>query len=344
MSQWLRVPEDIQAFNGLIDDHIQHGIVSQPPRGYATYHPSAFGKCLRQMKYLEYAEAGHIPMPVPSAESRMARIWALGHDVQSRWERYFTDLGILRGVWECVSPHCMKFSDEGDFYADQKIKTNNAGKLFRRRFGEDDLQGCFKPEKCACGSTEFSYHEVSVKDKDMNLFGHADCILDFSRLDESQLEGVKRTFNMDNLPKGVVVADLKTCNLNNYRNKVQKKGPDLGYQIQLTIYANLLDCEYGILIYECKNDCALKTFHIPRNEDTWWLLLRKQAALMMNMTPKKRLPPPRPFSMEDYDCKYYCEFKDICKKSGIWECPDLKEKRKKFYGNLLEPDPNPKAK
>jgi len=336
MPNWLQSPEDIQSFMGLIETYLQADLKNAPSRGYTTWHPSAFGKCLRKMMYQRYSDMGLIETPEQKVKSNMIRLWALGHDVQARWERYFTDLGILRGVWQCKSAHCRLFDDNGIYTGESGISIEKApGKA--RRYGDDEIQGVFKPEKCICGNREFKYHEVAVRDKEMNLVGHADMVLDFSRLDESKLDGVKKLFNRDFLPTDVVVVDLKTCNQNSFRNKVMKKGPDFGYQVQLTIYANLLDCSYGILIYECKNDSLVKAFHIPRNADTWFKEIRRQALAMNVMVEKKKLPPPRPCSKKNYECDY-CEYSGRCFASDIWGSEELGQIRRSFYGKLLMED------
>jgi len=333
--EWLFVPEEVRAFNYLMDDYMQVHNKNGPPRGYERYHPSAFGKCLRQMQYYRYAQQGFLPMPVQSVESNMLRLWEVGHHTQSRWEKYFSDLGIIRGVWRCVNPLCKSFKDDGSGYKSTEELDQSVLDIRPRVYGKEEKCGVFKPERCACGCTRFDYEEIHVEDKEMNLDGHCDMILDFSNLNMSKFEGFKTSFSADQLPKGIVVADMKTCNQYAWDNKVMKVGPSLEYQIQLTIYANILGCDSGLLIYENKNDSKTKAFKIPKNEDTWFPVIKEQARLMNEMVPHKKLPPPRSFTKSDYDCKY-CPFAQTCHASKVWDDEmTLKEKRKKFYRNLL---------
>jgi len=328
-SEWLFVPEDVQAITNAVEVYTQYVEDSSPPRGYEKFHPSAFGKCLRQMQYYRYAQMGFIPMPKAENESRMLRLWQLGHDVQSRWEKYFDGMGVLRGVWKCQNPLCSNTKDDGT------INVESPENVQSRRYGTDVTLGVFKPEKCVCGSTKFFYEEVNVVDESMNMYGHADMILDFSRFDAKRFGKFAKQFNVDKFPKKPIVADMKTCNKYAFDNKVTKCGPDMGYQVQLTLYANILDCEYGLLIYEGKNDSMVKAFKIPRREDTWFVDLQRQAKLMNEMVEFKKLPPPRPFSKSEYECKY-CPFSRLCHKSKVWSSDDLKKKRCNFYGTLLD--------
>jgi len=336
MSQWLFVPKEIRAVMNSVDDYLQVREKGAPPRGYEMYHPSALGKCLRSMQYARYAERGWIDVEEKSAESRLLRLWETGHATQARWEKYFTAMGVLKGVWTCANPFCAVFGDDGDYQGSFDTGAEvlkNAGPP--RVYGKDVLTGVFKPEQCACGCTRFFYDEVSVFDKELNISGHADMILDFSDFDPHLLDGVPMSFDVDDLPRGIVVADMKTCNKYAWDKKVTSVGPSLEYQIQLTVYANLLGCECGILIYENKNDSKAKAFKIERNEDTWWLTIKKQIKMMNGMVELKKLPPPRPLTMSDYECKN-CPFSKYCHASSIWEDEEkLKEKRKRFYKNLL---------
>ena len=172
----------------------------------------------------------------------------------------------------------------------------------------------------------------------MNLKGNADLVLDFSNFDPKKYEKMKNfntTFNVDNLSKGVVVADMKTCNEWIFKNKILKTGPHPEYVIQLTIYAHLLDCDYGILMYECKNNSEMAWIKIERN-DEMFETLKWQAKAMISMAndDRKQLPPPRPENKTCYECKG-CDFRTLCLKSAIWKDPKLNEKRKSFYRNLL---------
>ncbi|MFW6129646.1 MAG: hypothetical protein ACOC56_00590 [Atribacterota bacterium] len=304
------VTPDINSIIGVVDTYLRWRQKNSPPRGYEIYHPSAFGGCLRQMQYYRYVERGLIKVEEQDFPSKILRLFDKGHNMHERWTRYMEDIGVLRGYWKCKDPTCLSV------------------------YGEDDELGCFKPEKCkSCGGKTFYYNEVSVVRKDLNFYGHADMILDFSNFDSSRFNGVDMAFNEDFLPKNPIVVDMKTAN--DYRFKrVLQKGPSLKYRVQLVIYANILPVEYGVLIYENKNTSDTAYYKIDKCTDTIFNKIEEQAKSMNEMVDRKLLPPPRPINKDDYECSN-CPFKNVCHNSKIWQDSDLDKKRKSFYGNLL---------
>ena len=357
MSDFTYTAPEVQSVVGLIETYLRWKELSGPDRGYEIYHPSAFGKCLRLMQYQRYEARNLIKGDKEQYEGRMLRLFGNGHVMHSRWVKYFEDLGILRGVWECKNPLCRLFSDEGEIEGQQDGEVYDvigAIKNFPdkdeykpRRYGEDQLQGTFKPAKCVCGFSQFKYHEVLVQDKELNFKGHCDIILDFrafkpEMFDATVAKGLNLFFQTDELPKGLVVVDMKSIGTNQWERKLMKYGAHKYYQIQLTIYVHVLKCDFGILWYEEKNDFNQKAFQVPAN-DVWWQKIRQQALIMQDMAsgPKPLLPPPRPLAKTDMECSGYkgngaCAYKKFCHKAGgIWDDPQLEQKRKDFYGELL---------
>ena len=55
---------------------------------------------------------------------------------------------------------------------------------------------------------------------------------------------------------------------------------------------------------------------------------------MMEMAKTKKLPPPKYESKTNYSCKW-CDFRELCHKSKIWDCPTIEKKRREFYKSLL---------
>jgi hypothetical protein len=309
-------PPEVNAVVGLVDTFILWKNENQPPRGFERYHPSAFGQCLRKMQYQRYSERGYIETPKEDPPAWMCRIWGNGHDMHDRWRGYFTELGVLRGVWKCQNPNC------------------------RAVFGKDALQGCFKPDKCDCGYDFFKYDEVAVHSDELNFHGHADIILDFSRFDPQKYLSVKQFYMMEHLPRGLVVADMKSINHFDFQD-VAKGNPHDYYLTQLMIYTNILDCEYGILIYENKNNQRTCSFKVERNADTHFVRVKRQAREMNEMVEvvdeegnvHHLLPPPRPKSREDKNCER-CLYREMCHNSPIWDDPELEQKRYEFYEEI----------
>jgi len=329
-----RVNRNIKNIEKICDKECQCITVSDENGLYLTDDCIVTHNCLRLMQYRKYADAGYISSSEEELDSRMIRLFEKGHNMQSRWERYFTNMGVLRGIWVCADPYCIRHDSSGDY------KRSLSGPP--REYGKEDIIGGFKPDKCECGCKKFHYKEISVKSQELNIFGHADFILDFSKFDFSKFDEVFKSFNENNLPSRPIVVDMKTINIKGFESLIDfGMPPSLGYQIQLIIYTHLLDCEYGLLVYECKNDSNIKAYKIER-DDKSWKLIQKQAKLMVEMSEITGddgkllclLPPPRPTKKSCWECKN-CAFKKRCHKSGIWNNAQLDKKRKDFYGHLL---------
>lgn len=327
-----KMPPDMESIAGVVDTYLRwKNKKDKHSRSYTSWHPSEFGHCLRKMQYCKYEEEGKVERDnVEELTSQQLRLFEKGHNMQSRWTRYFEAIGILRGIWICENICCRMWDDNGNFIGDGNIPSQKP-----RIYGLDNKIGCFKPDSCICGCKKFKYDEVEVKDAEMNIYGHADLILDFSRFNGEEYKDVIRTFNLKELPKKPIVADMKTIKSTRFDNLLMQKSPDLGYQVQLTIYANILDCEYGVLFYENKDNSELAVFRVDKQTDTWFETIKEQAIKMTQMAKETLLPPPRPFAKNDYDC-LHCPFRGKCHSSSVWENPKLNEIRRKFYGSLLK--------
>jgi hypothetical protein len=330
------VPQDIQSIIGVIDTHVRWRNNSKD-RSYFKYHPSAFGGCLRNMQYMRYAAMGLIQYQGEEHASQTLRLFEKGQNMHNRWSNYFAEIGILRGVWECTNPCCSLWDDSGTMIPFTGGKVGDGSFAKPRIYGKDETIGVFKPERCVCGCRTMVYHEASVESEEMNMYGHVDAILDFTGLSLAKYDGVSLAFNMEHLPKAPIVVDFKT--INDFRwKKMIKIGPDITYRIQLCIYANLLDVDFGLLIYENKNSSEVKAFKVEKATDTMFAEIKRQARTMdaMAKLDKPKLPPPRPVSKDDYECSK-CGFKKMCHSSNIWDDEEkLSTQRKQFYGNLLE--------
>jgi hypothetical protein len=61
---------------------------------------------------------------------------------------------------------------------------------------------------------------------------------------------------------------MKSINSFNFKSKLEY-GPSLVYSTQLVIYCNILDLDYGILLYENKDDSSTKIYKVDRNPEMW---------------------------------------------------------------------------
>lgn len=111
-----------------------------------------YGMCMRQKVF-----AGiYLKEPVPSGSSTLAEV--AGMESGSFFHRYLQEGPIgntraLKGGWRCYS--CLAVQKD-----------------------------CYKPYKCQCGHTEFSYVEYSMFDTCYRISGHIDGLICLNRLDK----------------------------------------------------------------------------------------------------------------------------------------------------------------
>ena len=314
MAESAYVSPDMASIMGLIDTHLRwKELQKSGDRRYFKYHPSEWGGCLRQQQYKHLAQLGHLEM-VPSVHgSKLIRIFDTGHSMHDRWQQdYFAEMGILRGLWWC--PKCEK------------------------TYGKEDKWGIFRPEKCDCGYDKgLVYKELSVHSDELNMSGHVDALLDFSRFDSNKYKGVKKAFNVDVFPDEPIVVDMKSCGDWPWKKQVMKLGVHKKYTVQLNIYIYLLGLKWGAVIYENKNDSNIAAFKVEKNnrmiETIKWQSQKMQD--LAKHEPKPLLPPPKPDDKSCWDCGN-CEFSDLCHASPVWDDAErLKDMQQEFYRNLL---------
>jgi len=78
--------------------------------------------------------------------------------------------------------------------------------------------------------------------------------------------------------EGRAVLELKSINDKGF--KELKSSPKHEHFIQLQIYLNMLNNEYGIVLYENKNDQNLKAFKVSRQPLVWETLLERCTNIM----------------------------------------------------------------
>jgi hypothetical protein len=342
MSENAYTPPEVSSLLGLIDTFCRwKDAKGKGSRQYYKYHPSEWGKCLRQQQYKHFVQLGYIqPPPMIQNGGQQVRLFDTGHTMHHRWqEDYFANIGtILRGVWACGNAMCHAFDDKGNLRPLEKLSEHELKLIdegVTRHYGREEKQGVFRPEKCVCGCKKFAYKEVCVQSDELNIKGNCDIILDFSKFDPNMFEfpGIRKSFNEKMFPKRPIIVDMKTTGEWSWKSKVMKEGVHKEYIIQLLIYVHVLDAEYGVVWYENKSDSQSIAFKVER-DDAKFEEIKRQAAMMKRMSERRMLPPPRPTDQDCFECSK-CEFAKVCEKSGIWDDEKLDEKRKFFYGSLL---------
>jgi hypothetical protein len=109
--------------------------------------------------------------------------------------------------------------------------------------------------------------EVSVKNEDPPISGRIDFIVKHDKHKEALLE-------------------LKTIKDEDFRDL--KEAPKHEHMIQLQIYLNLTDRNYGVVMYENKNDQKLKAFKVDVDKQVWTDILDRCKSIMsMSEAPTK---------------------------------------------------------
>jgi len=84
-----------------------------------------------------------------------------------------------------------------------------------------------------------------------------------------------------NFPEfGRAIVELKTINERGFSNL---SVPKSDHAIQIQIYLNILNIDNGFVLYECKNDQQLKSFHIKRSSSEWDSIIER-CIKIQNMT------------------------------------------------------------
>lgn len=104
--------------------------------------------------------------------------------------------------------------------------------------------------------------EISVKLDSPPISGRIDFLINHDKHGETPLE-------------------LKTIKNEDYQEL--KEAPKHEHLIQLQIYLNIKEYDYGVVLYENKNDQKLKAFKVDRDAKTWDDIL-KRCKTIMTMT------------------------------------------------------------
>lgn len=86
-----------------------------------------------------------------------------------------------------------------------------------------------------------------------------------ARYDNPCIHG-RADFILNSPELGRTIIELKTINERGFSNLIV---PKVDHAIQLQIYLNILNIDNGFVLYECKNDQQLKSFHIKRSSSEW---------------------------------------------------------------------------
>ena len=127
-----------------------------------------------------------------------------------------------------------------------------------------------------------------LEDRMDKYFTDLEIVIDRERvvkLDTPPISG-RVDFIIEHGQHGETALELKSINARGFG--ALNKGPKAEHEIQLQIYLNLLPMEYGIVLYENKNDQKLKSFLIQKDISVWQGLLDRCYRIMqMTSAPKE---------------------------------------------------------
>lgn len=113
-------------------------------RGLQGIHPSEAARKDWCPRASYYRISGAEQQIVPTWFAKEI-IYAIGHDIHSRWQRWFQEMRILRGMWECLNCDLV-WHDTSPPYC----------------------------PRCDCGSELIIYREVPLRDEEHLMIGSAD--------------------------------------------------------------------------------------------------------------------------------------------------------------------------
>ena len=110
--------------------------------------------------------------------------------------------------------------------------------------------------------------ESPVKSEMPPISGRLDFLIRHDQLDST------------NSKRPVAVIELKSINQRGFKALLKPKDD---HYIQIQLYLNLTGYEYGIVLYENKDDQKIKAFSVAKNEATW-NTIKERCLKIMNMT------------------------------------------------------------
>ncbi len=252
-------------------------------RSFSMFHPSSFGGCMRKTAYQWYNETQKFFQKTSyDVNLKLERIFDNGHSMHHRWKEYFDGAGVLRGLWKCSNPCC--------------------GKVY----GKETYLGVFNPLKtnsnwsCECGNNKHLEYEETVvtSPPEYNLRGSVDIILDL-RNTKFEVEGGLNTF----------IVDMKSMKNDYFKDLEEAKGEHI---IQVHIYMWLLDLQGAVVLYENKDNQAIKEIFVPKNLELIEQIKKQAYWLNNHVLPNNQLPQRPTGYTKSCDQCHWCEFSKIC--------------------------------
>ncbi len=253
---------------------IEKGEAERGHRNFLTFHPSAFGDCLRKMAFQYHGETKPKYREMKPISPQFTRICDAGHAFHHRMQSTLSQMGILRGWWRCRS----------------------CGNILGK---EEPQIGIFLPETCEClksddkrrGLNLFEYEEINLRsDPEYNITGHCDGIVELEKGN----------------PDSRYIIDFKTIKTENY---AFLKEADSKYKTQVTIYMWLSGVKKSIIYYENKNDHDVSEFPVVYEEGRGKEIMDTAKKLFL-LVKDGKIPKQNSSYTKTKDPCRYCYYKD----------------------------------
>lgn len=241
-------------------------------------HPSDLAKndwCPRATYYKMTDETVSNP---DSVALRRMNIFAEGHAIHEKWQKWLWMTGCLVGKWSC----------------------NSCGEGW---MGKSPLV-C--PE---CMSVDIKYREVDLYDEDYQIIGHADGEWEDSQgraLIEIKSIGLGTIrWDAPNLYEGFENGELS---LDELWKRIKR--PLLPHRRQINLYMYLRKVDQAIVIYEWKPTQEVKEFHLSYDEALVKPMLEGAKSVVEAV--KLGIAPDRPIQARKSGMCKFCPYKDNC--------------------------------
>jgi rubrerythrin len=269
--------------------HIEHALVAElshknSKRDTEHIHPSSMCKsdwCIRETYY---TMQGTEESNKETLSLRRMNIFAEGHNIHDKWQRWMWKAGGLVGVFKCTK--C------------------------------EHLWHSKSPEECPeCGAPQkmLEYREVPIYNDLYHVIGHADGIWE-------DKEG-RAVVELKSVGLGTIRWDAPALyekyedgeiTLDELWKRIKR--PLTVHRRQVSLYMYFLGISQAIVIYEWKPTQEVKEFHLKLDMDVVQPMLDKAKDLLSHV--EDGTVPPRPDNARKSGLCKYCPYKSHC-----WEAP-----------------------
>ena len=217
----------------MYDNWLTSGHLDGQYRDYSYFHPSDLGYCIRKAVLMKLDFPGRFyVMP------RLQRIFENGHSTHARFQEHLGKMGVLYGNWICSN--CEKvLGKESRIGIPRPSNCHYCKNPKTREVFDNKGNRIWGPEPI------FHYKELRVENSVMDVKGHSDGVIN-----------IKGTNH---------VVDFKTCSQAAFNDVKIRNQPMEAHVFQINIYMYILQVDYGLLVYENRNDLRIKEFLLKKD-------------------------------------------------------------------------------